>query len=97
MSPVPALFSPLRRALREHPDAWLRVDGRNLALTLYGAPSADAIDGLVDLADAVFARHGADTEASLFGDDAVVRKKAKKPSEPEPAASGAAGRSATEA
>jgi uncharacterized RDD family membrane protein YckC len=49
-------------------DAWLRVDGRIMALTLYGSIDADKLDELVGVADAIFAERGAGGGASLFGD-----------------------------
>ena len=63
------LGAPIREALLELPDAWLRTDGRMLALTVYGDADADRIDELVAAADAIFAERGAGKAPSLFGDE----------------------------
>jgi hypothetical protein len=63
------LSRPLRDALRELPDVWLRVDGKTMAATLYGPADADKLQQLVTLADVIFAEHGADGGPSLFGDE----------------------------
>jgi hypothetical protein len=62
------LSRPIRDALRELPDAWLRVAGKAMALTLYGPADADKLNQLVTAADAIFAEHGAGGGPSLFGD-----------------------------
>jgi uncharacterized RDD family membrane protein YckC len=58
----------LRDALMDLPDAWLRVEGRVMALTVYGTADADKLDELVGVADAIFAERGAGGGDSLFGD-----------------------------
>ncbi|APR84809.1 Hypothetical protein A7982_10158 [Minicystis rosea] len=63
------LSPPVRQALLELPDAWLRVDGKMLALTLYGPADADKLNDLVTAADTIFAEYGAEGGPSLFGDD----------------------------
>lgn len=70
----------LREALLDVPDLWLRVEGKTMALTLYGPVDAERLHDLVTAADVIFAEHGADGGPSLFGDaDAEA-------DEPEPAA-----------
>lgn len=58
----------IRRRLMEVPEAWLRVRGRTASLTVYGSPDEALLEALVDAADEMFAAHGSDPEASLFGD-----------------------------
>jgi hypothetical protein len=62
------LSRPVREALRDLPEAWLRVQGKTMALTVYGAVDAEKINELVTVADAIFAEYGADGGPSLFGD-----------------------------
>lgn len=59
----------IRRALCEVPTVWLRVTGTTMTVTTFGAVPADELDKLVELADAIFAEHGAEGGPSLFGDD----------------------------
>ena len=66
------LSNPIRRALCELPKAWLRVEGKTLSVTVFGDLEADQLDALVQLADTIFAEHGAEGGPSLFGDDAGV-------------------------
>ena len=63
------LSPPVRQALLELPDAWLRVDGKMMALTIYGAADADKLNDLLTAADTIFAEYGAEGGPSLFGDD----------------------------
>ena len=63
------LSRPVRDALRDVPDAWLYVQGRAMALVLYGSADAAKLDELVTVADVIFAEHGDDGGPSLFGDD----------------------------
>jgi hypothetical protein len=65
------LSPPLREALLDLPDAWLRVDGKTrvMAFTLYGPADADRIQELLAAADIVFAEYGADGGPSLLGDE----------------------------
>jgi hypothetical protein len=65
------LSPPLREALLEFPDGWLRVDGvaKAMAFTLYGPTSAARIDELIAAADIVFAEYGAGGGPSLLADD----------------------------
>lgn len=63
------LSPPLREALMDLPDAWLRVEGKTMALTLYGPTDTDKLNDLVTAADVVFAEYGAEGGPSLFGDD----------------------------
>lgn len=59
---------PIRDALREMPDVWLRVRGRMMTLTLYGAADEASLDALVETADLIFAEVGAEGGPSLLGD-----------------------------
>ena len=59
----------LRHALREFPDAWLYVQGRAMALVLYGPVDADRMYDLITAADTIFAEHGDEGGPSLFFDD----------------------------
>jgi hypothetical protein len=63
------LSRPVRDALRDLPDAWLYVQGRTMALVLYGTADAAKLDELVTVADVIFAEYGEDGGPSLFGDD----------------------------
>jgi len=67
------LSAPIRRALCEVPSAWLRVEGTTMVVSVFGTLEADQIDGLVELADTIFAEHGADGGPSLFGEDEADR------------------------
>lgn len=74
-------LSPIvREALMDLPDAWLRVDNKTLALTLYGPADAERLNDLITAADTIFAEYGADGGPSLFGDDD------EEDGDPEPAA-----------
>ncbi len=64
------LSQPIRRALCELPAAWLRVEGKTMTVTVFGNLEADQLDALVQLADTIFAEHGAEGGPSLFGEDA---------------------------
>jgi hypothetical protein len=93
------LSRPVRHALRDLPDAWLYVQGRAMALVLYGPADADKLDELVTVADMIFAEYGDDGGPSLFGEDEgeedeVVeaappppKKKSKPAAKPAPAKS----------
>lgn len=59
---------PIREALREMPDVWLRVRGRMMTLTLYGAADEASLDALIETADLIFAEVGAEGGPSLLGD-----------------------------
>src|SRR5512132_3474592 len=63
------LSRPVRDALRDLPDAWLYVQGRAMALVLYGTADAAKLDELVTVADVIFAEYGEDGGPSLFGDE----------------------------
>lgn len=65
------LSPPLREALLDFPDGWLRVDGKakTMAFTLYGPADADRIKELVIAADVVFAEYGAGGGPSLLGEE----------------------------
>ncbi len=65
------LSPPLREALLDFPNGWLRVDGKakTMAFTLYGPVDADRIGDLIACADIVFAEYGAEGGPSLLGDD----------------------------
>jgi len=89
------LSPPLREALLELPEGWLRVDGKakTMAFTVYGPADADRIEALIAAADIVFAEYGAGGGPSLLGDDgpdgagdAPPPSKLKKPKRaPDPA------------
>ena len=59
----------LRAVLLELPDAWLYVDGRAMAVVLYGPVDADRMVDLITAADTIFAEHGAEGGPSLFFDE----------------------------
>lgn len=88
------LARPIRDALRDLPDAWLRVEGKVMAITLYGRADADKINQLVTVADVIFAEYGAEGGPSLFGDiddddqgeDAEAAKAPPSPRPPPPPA-----------
>jgi hypothetical protein len=63
------LSPPVRAALKDLPDVWLRADGKAMALSLYGPADAEKLSELITTADVVFAEYGADGGPSLFGDD----------------------------
>lgn len=69
----------VRAALLELPDLWLRVDGKTMALSLYGRVDADRMHELVTAADVIFAEYGAEGGPSLFGDDEDDEKPAPAP------------------
>jgi hypothetical protein len=64
------LSPPLREALLDLPDAWLRVDGKNrtMAMSVYGLFDAEKMEALVATADIVFAEYGADGGPSLLAE-----------------------------
>lgn len=83
-----------RDALFDLPRTWLLVERSAMAATVYGAFDADVADRLVELADVLFAEHGAEGGASLFEPDGVIdpsgkgktkKKKGKHKAEPPPA------------
>src|SRR5262249_10591810 len=82
------LSPPLREALLDFPDGWLRVDGRAkvMAFTLYGPADDQRFDELVATADIVFAEYGAEGGPSLLADEADERDEpeAKPPKPPPP-------------
>lgn len=78
----------VRAALLELPDAWLRVSGKAMALTLYGRVDADRMHELVTAADVIFAEHGAEGGPSLFGED---EEEEEKDAAPKPAPKKAGG------
>jgi hypothetical protein len=67
------LSKPLREMLCDAPSVWLRVDGKLLALTIYGRIEEEALDKLIDLADVFSAEHGAEGGPSFFGGDGSER------------------------
>jgi uncharacterized RDD family membrane protein YckC len=65
----------VRKVLLDHPEVWLRVQGKSMALSLYGPVDAEALDLLLATADGIFSERGAGGAPSLFGeerDDAPV-------------------------
>jgi uncharacterized RDD family membrane protein YckC len=73
----------MREALLEFPDAWLRIQGRVMTLTLYGEADAEQLDELVGAADALFAERGAGGGPTLFGDEDAPKKKKRPKARPE--------------
>jgi hypothetical protein len=63
------LSRPVRAALRDLPDAWLYVQGKAMALVLYGPADASKLNELVTIADVIFAEYGEDGGPSLFDED----------------------------
>ncbi|MEP7120039.1 MAG: hypothetical protein ABJE95_03975 [Byssovorax sp.] len=80
------LSRPVREALRDLPDAWLYVQGRAMALVLYGPADASKLNALVTTADVIFAEYGEDGGPSLFEDDEDDDSVAPAPAPPPPAA-----------
>jgi hypothetical protein len=80
------LSPPLREALIDLPESWLRVDGKAkvMALTLYGPADAARLQELVAAADIVFAEYGADGGPSLLGDDEQEEAEAEAAPPPPP-------------
>jgi len=85
-----------RDALFDLPRAWLLVERSAMAATVYGAFDADTADQLIELADVLFAEHGAEGGATLFEPDGVIdpsgksktkKKKGKQQSPASPPAS----------
>ncbi len=83
------LSRPIRDALRELPEAWLRVEEKAMALTLYGPADAEKIDQLVTAADVIFAEYGAGGGPSLFGEEDEAEAEAAPPP-PKPKKKGSA-------
>lgn len=74
----------VREALMDVPDAWLRVDGKSMAITLYGTFDPDRVNDLVTAADVIFAEYGAAGGPSLFGDEGEEGEEAEGEPEPTP-------------
>ena len=79
------LSRPVREALRDLPDAWLYVQGRAMALVLYGPADASKLNELVTVADVIFAEYGDDGGPSLFDDDEEEESVEAAPAPPPPA------------
>lgn len=92
------LSPPLREALLDFPDGWLRVDGNDkaMAFTLYGPADAAKVDELVAAADVVFAEYGAGGGPSLLPDEAGEDASAPAPP-PKAKPAGKKGASASQA
>jgi hypothetical protein len=73
------LSQPIRRALCELPGVWIRVEGKTMTVTVFGTVEADQLDALVQLADTIFAEHGAEGGPSLFGEEAGPAEAAPPP------------------
>jgi hypothetical protein len=73
------LSPPVRAALKDLPEGWLRADGKAMAFTLYGPADTDKLNELITTADVVFAEYGADGGPSLFGDDDEEEAEAPAP------------------
>jgi hypothetical protein len=84
------LSPPVREELLELEDAFLEVEGKRAALSLYTRLDEDALDALVAAADVIFAEYGP-SDASLFGSDLpsyrtpAPKAKAAKPVATKPA------------
>ncbi len=78
------LSRPVREALRDLPDAWLYVQGKAMALVLYGPIDAPKLDELVTTADVIFAEYGEDGGPSLFDDEDEDDEEAAAPAPPPP-------------
>jgi hypothetical protein len=78
------LSPPLREALLDFPDGWLRVDGKakTMAFTLYGPADAERMKELVVAADVVFAEYGAGGGPSLLGEEEDGEEEAEAPAPP---------------
>lgn len=80
----------IRRALCALPTAWLNVEGTVMTVSVFGYLEADQLDRVVELADAIFAEHGAEGGPSLYpGDDEAEADAAPEPAPkaaPKPAA-----------
>jgi hypothetical protein len=79
------LSRPVREALRDLPDAWLYVQGKAMALVLYGPADASKLNELVTVADVIFAEYGEDGGPSLFDDEDEEDDSAEAAPEPAPA------------
>jgi hypothetical protein len=62
------LSQPIRDALKEVPEAFVRVEGQTMLVAYFGDASSEAMNQLILAADTLFAEHGAGGGASLFGD-----------------------------
>lgn len=88
------LSPPIREAMLELPEVWLRVEGKAMGVTVYGPADEQKLNELVICADVIFAEHGAEGGPSLLGDDPADEpeappppKKAKKSSDAKKSAS----------
>jgi hypothetical protein len=72
------LSPPIREALLDFPDGWLRVDGKakTMAFTLYGPADTTKIEALIEAADIVFAEYGAEGGPSLLPEEEDEQKPA---------------------
>ncbi|HVK64433.1 MAG TPA: hypothetical protein VM694_08165 [Polyangium sp.] len=67
------LTRPLRELLCESNEVWVRVEGKALALTIYGPVREEKIAALLEVADLFVAEHGAEGGPSLFGEEEETR------------------------
>lgn len=67
------LIRPLRELLCESGEVWVRVEGKALALSIYGTVREEKIAALLEIADVFVAEHGAEGGPSLFGEDEDAR------------------------
>jgi len=63
----------LRELLCESGEVWLRVEGKAMALSIYGTIREEKIARLLEIADLFVAEHGAEGGPSLFGEDEEAR------------------------
>jgi hypothetical protein len=63
----------VREQLLDMPELWLDVEGKALAVMVYGPADAEKLDDLVAAADVIFAEYGAEGGPSLLGDDSELR------------------------
>ncbi|MDC3953069.1 hypothetical protein [Polyangium jinanense] len=67
------LTRPLRDLLCESGEVWVRVEGKAMALSIYGTVREEKIAALLEIADLFVAEHGAAGGPSLFGEDEETR------------------------
>ena len=72
------LSSPVRKALKGFPDAWLTTKGSVMAVTAYGLAQDTRMMRLINSADVLFAEHGADGGPPLLKAPPKKKKAAGK-------------------
>jgi hypothetical protein len=79
------LAQEVRDELLGLPDVWMRVEGTTMTLTRFGRFDSKRTDELVEMADALFAEHGAAGGPSLLEPDGVEPRKTKAKKKKKPA------------